>query len=172
MKIRKTETNIKRAERVKKTVAFVFLQIVAISLFCVFGIADTIRATEENTAFITAKVEDYSSYELRRTNFRYTIYVEDEKFLTTSNMVTVNNDQFEELLGESPIVSIRVDRRGNIAQMYSDGVEYVSLEKYNNEQTTWRIIATVVFSVVELFACAEYVLYIMYNRTSKDKNWI
>lgn len=172
MRIRKTETNIKRMERIKRTVAFILLQILLISLFYIFGIVGTTRATEDNTTLITASVDDYSSYELRRTNFRYKIYIEGEKYLTTSNFVTVNNDQFEKFLSESPVVSIRFDRRYNIVQMCSDGIEYVSFEKYNDEQIMWRIIAVVVFSIVELFACAEYVLYIMYNRTSKDKKWL
>ncbi len=172
MKIRKTETNIKRIERIKKTVAFVLFQIVVISLFCVFGIAWTTRATENNTTLVTATVEDYKYHELRRSNFRYKIYIEGKSYRTTSNFVTVNNEQFLEVLSESPLVSIRFDKRGNIVQMYSDGIEYVSFDKYNGEQTMWRMIAIVVFSIVELFACAGYVFYIMYNRTSKDKKWL
>lgn len=172
MKIRKTETNIKRIERLKKTVAFILFQIVVISLFCVFGISWTTRATEDNTTVITATVEDYKYHELRRNNFRYKVYLEGEIYRTTSNFVTVNNEQFVELLSKSPLVLIRFDKRGNIVQMYSDGIEYVSFDKYNSEQTMWRIIAIVAFSIVELFACAGYVLYITYNRTSKDKKWI
>ena len=172
MKIRKTETNIKRIERLKKTVAFVLFQIVAISLFCIFGISGTARATEENTNVITSTVEDYKYHELRWSNFRYKIYVEGECYRTTSYFVTVNNEQFKEFLDKSPLVSVRFDKRGNIVQMYSDGVEYVSFEKYDHEQINGRIIAIVVFSVVELLACAEYVLYVMYHRTSKDRKWL
>lgn len=172
MKIRKTETNIKRIERLKKTVAFILFQIVAISLFCILGIAGTARATENNTTVVMATVEDYKYHELRRNNFRYKIYVEGKSYRTTSNFVTVNNEQFMEILSESPLVSVRFDKRGNIVQMYSDGIEYVSFDKYNSEQIMRRIIAIIVFSIVELFACAGYVLYIMYNRTSKDKKWI
>ena len=172
MKIRKTETNIKRIERQKKTVGFVLFQIIVISLFCVFGIAWTTRATEDNTTVVTAIVEDYKYHELRRTNFRYKIFIEGKGYRTTSNFVTVNNEEFIEILSKSPLVSIRFDGRDNIVQMYSNGIEYVSFDKYNSEQTMWRIIAIVVFSIVELFACAEYVLYIMYNRTSKDKKWL
>lgn len=172
MKIRKTDTNIKRIERLKKTVIFILIQIFAISLFCVLGIAGTACATESNTVTVTAPVQDYSYHELRRSNFRYRIYVEGEKYRTTSNFVTVNNEQFIGFLSGSPTVSIRFDQRGNIVQMYSDGVEYVSFDKYNAEQTMWRIIAIVLFSLVELFVFAEYVLYITYHRTSKDKKWI
>lgn len=172
MKYRKTETNIKRIKRIKKTVAFVLFQIVVISLFCVFGIVWTTRATEDNTTVVTATVEEYKYHELRWNNFRYKIYVEGKIYRTTSNFVTVNNEQFIEILSKSPHVSIRFDKRGNIVQMYSDGIEYVSFDKYNSEQTMWRIIAIVVFSIVELFACAGYVLYIVYNRTSKDKKWL
>ena len=171
MRIRKTETNIKRIERLKKTVAFVLFQIVAISLFCILGISGTTRATEDNTTVVTATVEDYKYHELRWNNFRYVIYVEGKSYRTTSNFVTVNNEQFIEILSESPLVSIYFDKRGNIVQMYSGGVEYVSFEKYNNEQTNWRIIAIVLFSVIELFVCTEYVLYLIYHRTSKDKKW-
>ncbi len=172
MKIRKTETNIKRMERLKKTVAFILIQAFAISLFCIFGVARTACATEDNTVTITARVEDYSYHELRWSNFRYKIYVEGEMYRTTSNFVTVNNEQFNEFLSRSPTVSICFDRRGNLVQMYSDGVEYVSFDKYNDEQKLWRVIAIVLFSLVELFVCAEYVLYISYHRTSKDKKWI
>ena len=172
MRIRKTETNIKRIERQKKTIAFLLFQIVIISLFCVLGISWTTRATEDNTTVITAIVKDYKYHELRRNNFRYKIYIEGKSFRTTSNFVTVNNEQFVELLSKSSLVSIRFDKRGNIVQMYSDGIEYVSFDKYNSEQTMWRIISIAGFSIVELFACAEYILYIMYNRTSKDKKWL
>ena len=171
MKIRKTETNIKRIERLKKTVAFILIQVFAISLFCIFGVARTACATEYNTATITATVEDYSYYELRWSN-RYKIYVEGKMYRTTSNFVTVNNEQFNEFLSGSPTVLIRFDRRGNLVQMYSDGVEYVSFDKYNDEQILWRIMAIILFSLVELFVCAEYVLYIIYHRTSRDKKWI
>ena len=172
MKIRKTQTNIKRIERLKKTVIFILIQIVAISLFCIFGISGTTCATENNTATVTALVQDYSYHELRRANFRYRIYVDGEMYRTTSNFVTVNNEEFIDFLRGSPTVSIRFDQRGRIVQMYSDKIEYVSFDKYNSEQIMWRIIAIVLFSLVELFVCAEYVLYIMYNRTSKDKKWI
>lgn len=172
MKIRKTQTKIKRIERLKKTVAFILFQIVAISLFCIFGVAGTVRANDANTATVTASVEDYSYHELRWSNFRYKIYADGKKYRTTSNFVSVNNEQFKEILSKSPIVTIRFDRKGNIVQMYSDGVEYVSFDKYNHEQTMWRTIAIVSFSLVELFVCAEYVLYVIYHRTSKDKKWI
>lgn len=135
MQIRKTETNIKRIERLKKTVAFILFQIVAISLFCIFGIAGTTRATENNTTLVTATVEDYKYHELRWSNFSYKIYIEGKSYRTTSNFVTVNNEQFIEILSESPLVSIRFDKRGNIVQMYSDGIEYVSFNTYNDEQT-------------------------------------
>ena len=172
MRIRKTHTNITRIERLKKTVVFILIQILAISLFCIWGIAGTACATEDNTATVTAPVQDYSYHELRRSNFRYKIYVEGKRYHTTSNFVTVNNEHFIEFLNESPTISIRFDQRGNIVQIYSDGVEYVSFDNYNAEQTMWRIIAIALFSLVELFVCAEYVFYIIYHRTSKDKKWI
>ena len=159
-------------DRLKKTVVFILIQVFAISLFSIFGIAGTACATEENTVTITATVEDYRYHELRRTNFRYRIYIEGEEYRTTSNFVTVNNEKFIDFLSRSPTVSIRFNQRGNIVQMYSDGVEYVSFDKYNAEQIMWRIIAIVLFSLVELFVFADYVLYITYHRTSKDKKWI
>lgn len=172
MKIRKTETNVKRIDRLKKTVAFVVFQIITISVFCAFGIVGTSRATENNTTVITATVEDFKCHELRRNNFRYKIIVEGENYCTTSNFVTVNNEQFVELLSKSPLVSIRLDKIGNIVQMYSDGIEYVSLEIYNSEQTMWRIIAIIMFLIAELFVFVDYILYMMYHRTSKDKKLI
>lgn len=172
MKIRKTETNIKRIDRLKKTFAFGLIQILVISLFCIFGISGTACATEDNTETITAIVEDFNYHELRWNNFRYKIYIGGKVYRTTSNMVTVNNDQLIEVLSKSPLVSLSFDRIGNIVKMYSDGVEYVSIDKYNDEQILWRIIAIVLFVLVELFVCAEYILYIIYHRTSKDKKWI
>ena len=172
MKIRKTQTNIKRIKRLKKTVIFILIQIVTIFLFCVFGIAGTTCATEDNTATVTALVQDYSYHELRRTNFRYKIYVDGEMYRTTSNFVTVNNEQFIDFLSGSPTVSIRFDQRERIVQMCSNEIEYVSLDKYNSEQIMWRVIAIVLFSLIELFVCIDYALYIAYNRTSKDKKWI
>ena len=172
MRIRKTETNIKRIERIKKTVAFILFQIVAISVFGIFGIALTTQATENNTTVVTATVEDYRYHELRWGNFSYKICVEGKNYRTTSNFVIVNNDQFVEILSESPIVSLRFDRKGKIVQMHSNGVEYVSFDRYNKEQRNCRIIAIVLFVIVELFICAEYVLYVIYHRTSKDKKCI
>ena len=171
MKIRKTQTNIKRMQRLKKTIIFILIQIVAIFLFCNFGIAGTTCATKDNTATVTAIVQDYNHYELRR-DFRYRIYVDGEMYRTTSNFVTVDHEQFIGFLSESPTVSIRYDQRGRIVQMYSNEIEYVSLDKYNSEQRISRTISIVVFSLVELFVCIDYALYIAYNRTSKDKKWI
>lgn len=172
MKIRKTETNIKRIERLKKTIAFILFQVILVSLFCIFGVVGTASATENNTTTVVATIEDYSYRKLRWGNCRYNIYVGSEKYRTTSNFLTVNNEQFKEVLNKAPTVSVCYDRVGRVVQMCSDGVEYVSFDKYNSEQMTGRILAIVLFLLVELFLCAEYVIYIIFHRTSKDKKWI
>ena len=58
--VKKTETNIKRIDRFKKTVAFLLFQIVAISLFCIFGIAESKQLTYEDTSVITGEIDDYT----------------------------------------------------------------------------------------------------------------
>ncbi len=171
-KIRKTETNLKRIDRFKKTVAFILFQIVAISLFS-FGIAETAQATEDNTTVITARVEDYSRHKTygRHRKIYFKMHIDGEQYKIGHSRLTVTKEQFEKILSGSPIVTIRV-HRGEIAEMYSYGKEYVSLDTYNDSQTNDRTVAITLFSITEIFSGALYVLYIIYHRTSKDKKWI
>ena len=171
MNIRKTLTNIKRIDRLKMTARFLLFQVVTISLFCIFGISGTAHATEDNTTVITARVENYSrhiGYGKGHSKIYFKAQIDGEQYKLGSYK-TVTADDFEELLKASPSVTLRLDKNVKVAQMHSDGVEYLSLDKYNADMTNWRIVWIVLFSLAEAFFVAVYVLYMIYHRTSKDK---
>ena len=175
MKIRKTLTNIKRIDRLKKTVAFLLFQVVLISLFCVFGIARTAHLTVDETTAITGKIENYSRH--KRYSGRgaasvyFKVYIDGAEYKIGSYL-TVSADEFEAFLEMSPIVTLRFNAHGEEVQLYSNSREYISLDKYNIDMRNWRITSIVLFSLTELISIAIYTVYMIFHRTSKDKRFL
>ena len=65
-----------------------------------------------------------------------------------------------------------IDKSNDIVEIYLYDTELVSADKYNENQTALRVLAIILFSLVEVFAIAGYVVYMIFHRTSKDKKWI
>ena len=60
----------------------------------------------------------------------------------------------------------------DIVEIYLGDIELVSADRYNENQTSARVLAIILFSLAEVFAIAGYVVYMIFHRTSKDKKWI
>lgn len=175
-KIKKTETNIKRADRLKKTLAFLLFQVIAISLFCIFGIAELKPLTYEDTSRITGKIEDFSHVEFNgyRINIHhYDLWINGQKYRLAVNDSTC--ESMQEIIKSGASVEFCVhDRvfRNDIADFQFESMEIRSLNDYNTGNSPFRICAIVLFSLVEIFFCTAYAFYILLHRTSRDKRWI
>ena len=86
-------------------------------------------------------------------------------------MLNVDCDNLQEILDSNPTLNVRI-YHNDIVEIYLDGTELVSADKYNENQATLRVWAIILFSSAELFAFAGYVVYMIFHRTSKDKKWI
>jgi hypothetical protein len=172
MEYRKTETNIKRMDRLKVTIALVLLEIVSITLFCIFGIVGTAKATDNNTRVITAEVVNhrYVDAKFGRTGSRhFLVYAGGESFKVPSGK---NKEELLELFSSMPTVTVRLDRYGNVAELVADGRELCSLQDYNENQAVLRAWAIAVFSIAEALVLGGYAFYMIHHRTSKDKSFI
>ena len=171
-KVKKTETNIKRIDRFKKTVAFLLFQMVAISLFCIFGIAESKQLTYEDTSVIIGEIDDYTHIDFHAGRIKrhyYDLYIDGQDYRLFVNDSTC--EKIQEIMKSNHTVEFRV-YNNDVVEFWFNDIELESLNDYNKNQTASRIFAIVLFSLVEIFAIAVYVLYIIFHRTSKDKRLI
>ena len=174
MKFRHTQTNIKHRDRQIATIIFVICELVVIFLFAYFGIARTSQVADENTTVITTKIDDYKHIELgsnRNARHYYDIWIDGQKYRLGTALLNVGCDNLQEVLDGNPTLNVRI-YHNDIVEIYLDGTELVSADKYNENQTTLRVWAIILFSLVEVFAIAVYVVYMIFHRMSKDKKWI
>ncbi len=174
MKFKHTQTNVKRKDRQIATIIFAICELVSIFLFAYFGIVRTSQVTDENTTVITTEIDDYKHIELgsnRNARHHYDIWINGQKYRLGTALLTVDCDNFQEILDSKPTFNVRI-YHNDIVEIYLDGTELVSADKYNENQTTLRVWAIILFSLVEVFAIAGYVVYMIFHRTSKDKKWI
>lgn len=174
MKFRHTQTNAKRRDRQIATIIFAICELVSIFLFAYFGIARTSQVTDKNTTVITTEIDDYKHIELgsnRNARHYYDIWIDGQKYDLGTALLNVDCDNLQEVLDGNPTLNVRI-YHNDIVEIYLDGTELVSADKYNENQTTLRVWAIILFSLVELFAIAGYVVYMIFHRTSKDKKWI
>ena len=170
MKFKHTQTNIKQRERQMVTIIFVICELVAIFLFAYFGIARTSQVTDKNTTVITTEIDDYKHIELganRNARHYYDIWIDGQKYRLGTALLNVDCDNLQEILDSNPTFNVRI-YHNDIVEIYLDGTELVSADKYNENQSTLRVWAIILFSLVELFAIAGYVVYMIFHRTSKD----
>lgn len=174
MKFRHTQTNAKQRDRQIATIIFAIFELVVIFLFAYFGIARTSLVTDENTTVITTEIDDYKHNELganRNARHYYDIWIDGQKYDLGTALLDVDCDNFQEILDSNPTFNVRI-YNNDIVEIYLDNIELVSADKYNENQATLRVWAIILFSLVELFAIAGYVVYMIFHRTSKDKKWI
>ena len=174
MKFRHTQTNIKRRDRQIATIIFAICELVAILLFAYFGIARTSQVTDENTTVITTEIDDYSHIDFGSSGHRrhyYNIWIDGQKYNLGTSLLNVDCDNFQEILDSNPTLNVRI-YHNDIVEIYLDDTELVSADKYNENQTALRVLAIIVFSLVEVCAIAGYIVYMIFHRTSKDKKWI
>ena len=156
------------------TIIFVICELVVIFLFAYFGIARTSQVTDENTTVITTEIDDYKHIERgsnRNARHYYNIWIDEQKYRLGTALLNVDFDNFQEILDSNPTFNVRI-YHNDIVEIYLDGTELVSADKYNENQSTLRVWAIILFSLVELFAIAGYVVYMIFHRTSKDKKLI
>ena len=171
-KVKKTETNIKRIDRFKKTVAFLLFQIVAISLFCIFGIAESRQLTYEDTIVIINEIDDYTHIDFhagRINRHWYDLCIDEQEYRLFVNDSTC--EKMQEIIKSNHTIEFRV-YNNDVVEFYFNDIEIESLNNYNKNQAALRIFAIVLFSLVEVIAIAVYVSYIILHRTSKDKRFI
>lgn len=174
MKFRHTQTNIKHRNRQIATIIFVICELVVIFLFAYFGIARTSQVTDKNTTVITTEIDDYTHIDFGSSGHRrhyYDIWIDGQKYRLGTAVLTVDCDNFQEVLDGTPTLDVRM-YHNDIVEIYLDDTELVSADKYNENQATLRVWAIILFSLVEVFAIAGYVVYMVFHRTSKDKKWI
>ena len=175
-KVKKTETNIKRIDRFKKTVSFILFQIIVISIFCIFGIADTKQLTYENTIEITGFLDDYSHTDFngRKINIHYySLWIDGQKYKLTVNGTACN--QMQDIVKSNDEIRFRYHDRilfNDIVEFEFDDTELKSLDDINSSQKGLRIMFIILFSLVELIFVSMYIIYIVFHRTSKDKGWL
>ena len=174
MKFRHTQTNAKRKDRQIATIIFAMCELVTILLFAYFGIARTSQVTDENTTVITTEIDDYKHIELgsnRNARHYYNIWIDGQKHNLGTSLLNVDCDNLQKVLDNNPTLDVRI-YHNDIVEIHFDDIELVSADKYNENQTTLRVWAIILFSLVEVFAIAVYVVYMIFHRTSKDKKWI
>ena len=174
MKFRHTQTNIKHRDRQIATIIFVICELVVIFLFAYFGIARTSQVADENTTVITTEIDDYTHIDFGSSGHRrhyYDIWIDEQKYRLGTALLNVDCDNFQEVLDSTPTLDVRM-YHNDIVEIYLDDTELVSADKYNENQATLRVWAIILFSLVEVFAIAGYVVYMVFHRTSKDKKWI
>ena len=161
-----------RRDRQIATVIFILFEIVAIFLFAYFGIVKTEQASYENTSVISTDKYEYKHIELganRRTRHYYSIWIDGEKYHLGTALLTVDCDSFQKVLDNNQTIDIRT-HHNEIVEIYLADTELVSKDMYNANQSTLRVLAIILFSMVEVFTIAGYILYMIFHRTSKDKN--
>ena len=174
MKFRHTQTNVKRRDRQIATIIFAICELVAIFLFAYFGIARTSQVTDENTNVITTEIDDYKHIELgsnRNARHYYNIWIDGQKYHMGTALLTMDCDSFQDLLDDNPKLDIRI-YHNDIVEIFLDDMELVSVDRFNKNQVGLRVIAIILFTLIEMFTIAGYVLYMILHRTSKDKKWI
>ena len=171
MKLKHTQTNVKRRDRQIATIIFVICELVAIFLFAYFGIARTSQVTNENTTVITTEIDDYTHIDFGSSGHRrhyYNIWIDGQKYRLGTALLNVDCDNFQEVLDGNPTLNVRI-YHNDVVEIYLDGTELVSADKYNENQAILRVWAIIVFSLVEVLATLGYVVYTIFHRTSKDK---
>ena len=81
----------------------------------------------------------------------------------------------KEIIKIDHVIEFRVHNRifrNDIVEFYFNDVELETLNDYNKNQSTLRIFAIILFSLVEVFTIPVYVAYVIFHRTSKDKRLI
>lgn len=175
-KIRKTETNIKRLDRIKKTIFFLFLQILAISLFCSLGVAETKQLTYADTILIAGEIDDYRHIDFSggRANIHYyNLWINEYKCRLLVNDTTCK--EIQTFINSQNTIELRVHDRifcNEVVEFYYNNTEFQSLDQYNRSRPLLRVMSIIIFSITEVFFNAMYILYIIFHRTSKDKRWI
>ena len=171
MKLKHTQTNVKRRDRQIATIIFVICELVAIFLFAYFGIARTSQVTNENTTVITTEIDDYTHIDFGSSGHRrhyYDIWIDGQRYRLGTALLNVDCDNFQEVLDGNPTLDVQI-YHNDIVEIYLNDTELVSADKYNENQAILRVWAIIVFSLVEVFATLGYVVYMIFHRTSKDK---
>ena len=174
MKFKHTQTNIKRRDRQIATIIFVICELIAIFLFAYFGIVRTSQVTDEHTTVIKTEIDDYSHIDFGSSGHRrhyYNIWIDGQKYRLGTAVLTVDCDNFQEVLDSTPTLDVRI-YHNDIVEINLNDTELVSADKYNENQATLRVWSIILFSLVEVFATLGYVVYMIFHRTSKDKKWI
>ena len=138
MKFKHTQTNVKRKDRQIATIIFVICELVAIFLFAYFGIARTSQVTDENTTVITTEIDDYKHIKLganRNARHYYDIWIDGQKYRLGTALLTVDCDNLQEILDSNPTLDVRI-YHNDVVEIYLDGTELVSADKYNENQAT------------------------------------
>ena len=174
MKFRHTLTNVKRRDRQIATIIFAICELVAIFLFAYFGIQRTSQVADENTTTITTEIDDYTHIDYGSSGHRrhyYNLWIDGQKYRLGTAWLSVDCDNLQEILDSNPTFNVRT-YHNDIVEIHLGDMELVSADKYNENQTSKRLSAIILFSLVEIFAIAGYVVYMTFHRTSKDKKWI
>ena len=174
IKFRHTQTNVKRRERQITTIVFAICELVAIFLFAYFGIARTSQVTDENTTVITTEIDDYAhiySHGIKIKLHYYKIWIDEQKYNLGASLLNVDCDNLQEILDSNHPLNVRT-YHNDIVEIYLGDIELVSADRYNENQTSARVLTIILFSLAEVFAIAGYVVYMIFHRTSKDKKWI
>ena len=174
MKFRHTQTNVKRRKRQIATIVFAICELVAIFLFAYFGIARTSQVTDENTTVITTEIDDYAHIDFAGIKIKphyYKIWIDEQKYNLGASLLNVDCDNLQKILDSNPLLNVRT-YHNDIVEIYLGDIELVSADRYNENQTSARVLAIILFSLAEVFAIAGYVVYMIFHRTSKDKKWI
>ena len=164
MKIRKTLTNLRRADRLKATAIFCVLQIILIGLV-VFNFLDNAPVYSEQCEFIEGRAEDYRFR--RAYGFdRHFITINETEYEIYGNK-NIKSRDLRQLLKTRPDATLLVNNKKVIS--YSlNGVEYLSVENYNKSLRNNRIWVTVFLFLIDILIISYYVVYMIYRRTSKD----
>lgn len=178
MKIRRTQTNIKRRDRKRITVAFILCEIIAIFLFSYFGIFQTRQISAEDTDIISGEIEgkahfDYGTGTVRKPRIHYyKFWINGEKYRL--NVSEAECEALEKILlsDSNPTFEFRVYNRPfrkEIVEFYHSGEELATLNGFNDVQRSGRTAAILLFVFAEVVAIPLYVIYTLFHRTSKDR---
>lgn len=171
MKFRHTQTNVKRRDRQIATIIFAICELIAIFLFAYLGIAQTSQATDENTTVITTEIDDYTHVKNGARQHHYKIWIDGQKYHLGTALLNVDCDSFQDVLDDNPKLDVRI-YHNDIVEIFLDDMELVSVDRFNKNQVGLRVIAIILFTLIEMFAIVGYVIYMIFHRTSKDKKWI
>lgn len=140
---------------------------IIIGLF-VFGMINSAAVKNENVSVSEGKIDSYRFVARpARRGWNYILNCEmqgDEyKIFVSSN----EKEYIEGLLQAHSVAEIG-SVNGEVVYCSIDGVELYSLNEFNSGQKSERILAIVLFAIVEILVIPLFTLYIIYHRTSKD----